>query len=88
MTPGFMGVRVKWLSNSKLKELHEKDWRTDLLPLPTLPRESRTRRPISMTLEMHWDIQKVVICLLQLTQKLLRTPKTALDRHPNEKISA
>lgn len=88
LTPGFMGVRVKWLSNSKLKEFHQKRWRTDLLPLPAFSSESRRSWPTSMTLEMHWDIQKVVICLLQLTRKLLRTPKTMLDRHPNEKISA
>lgn len=43
LTPGFMGVRVKWLSNSRLKEFHQKCWRTDLLPLPALPRETGRR---------------------------------------------
>ena len=84
--PALWVSRLSRLSNSKLNKLHEKRWRTDLLPFPALTRESLTRWPNSMTLEMHWDIQKPVICLLQLTQQLIRTPENLLDGHPNEKI--
>lgn len=53
--PALWVSRLSRLSNTKLNKLHEKRWRTDLLPFPALTRESLTGWPNNMTLEMHWD---------------------------------
>lgn len=51
--PALWVSRLSSLSNSKLNKLHEEHWRTDLLPLPALARESLTRRPNNTTRETH-----------------------------------
>lgn len=84
--PALWVSRLSRLSNTKLNKLHEKRWRTDLLPFPALTSESLTGWPNNMTLEMHWEIQKTIICLLQLAQQPIRTPENLWDGHPNEKI--
>lgn len=53
--------RLSRLSNSRLNKLQEEPYRTDLLPLPALSKESLTRRPNNVTLERHRDTHKMIM---------------------------